>query len=48
MAIKRRWIASALEETRKPQPKMPWQARKVAVATSRIAGLMESRTTATA
>jgi hypothetical protein len=30
--MKRRWMESALNETKKPLPKMPWQQRKVAQA----------------
>ena len=48
MALKRRWLQSALEETKKPQPKMPWQARKMASAMPKVAALVGTRETATA
>ncbi|WP_226779574.1 hypothetical protein [Oceaniglobus trochenteri] len=40
MGIKRRWLQSALDETRKPQPKMPWQVRKMVVAMPKAAELV--------
>lgn len=48
MALKRRWLQSALEETKKPQPKMPWQARKLATATPKLSALAQDRTAASA
>ncbi|WP_164512254.1 hypothetical protein [Oceaniglobus ichthyenteri] len=48
MAIKRRWLQSALEETKKPLPKMPWQARKMASAMPRVSTLLHTHEEATA
>lgn len=30
MALKRRWLQNALAQADKPQPALPWQARKLA------------------
>jgi len=48
MAIKRRWLQSALAESRRPQPKMPWQARKMPAVMIAGAGNTMVRHAATA
>lgn len=48
MAQKRRWMESALKETGKPLPQMPWQRRKVAVILPRLTGLDARRASITA
>jgi len=48
MAIKRRWLQSALEESRRPQPKMPWQARKLAAVLSKFSNPTKGQSTASA
>ncbi len=48
MAIKRRWIQSVMNEAKKPQPKMPWQTRKLALTLPKVSVTMQSRSSASA
>jgi len=48
MAITRRWLQSAVEESKKPTPKMPWQERKLVAVLSKTASSGKSQNTATA
>ncbi|WP_157937752.1 hypothetical protein [Oceaniglobus roseus] len=44
----RRWLKSALNEAKKPQPKLPWQQRKAASVLSNLTAALPAKAAASA